>query len=111
MGIQSTLYEADFVAWTEEQAAALRHAAETRANLPVDWLNVAEELESMGRNDKHALESHLAGIIEHLLKLEYSPAIEPRRGWEVSVRHNRRHIRKLLKDSPCLRAHLATLAQ
>ena len=107
MGIQSTLYEADFVAWTEQQAAALRHAAETRANLPVDWLNVAEELESMGRNDKHALESHLTGIIEHLLKLDHSPAREPRRGWELSVRHHRRAIRKLVKDSPSLRPHLA----
>ena len=107
MGLQSSLYEADFVAWTEEQAAALRHAAETGTNLPVDWMNVAEELDSMGRNDKRAIDSLLAGVIEHVLKLDHSPARDPRHGWETSVRKNRRAIRKLIKDSPSLRPHLA----
>ena len=45
----ATLYERDFVRWTESQAAELRRAAETGTNLPLDWLRLAEEVEILGR--------------------------------------------------------------
>lgn len=109
MGRSLSPYETDFVAWSQEQAAALRQAAELRLNMPVDWLNVAEELDSMGRSDKHAIESHLVGIVEHLLKLRASPAAEPRRLWENSVDHHRHRARRLLSQSPSLRPHLTAV--
>ena len=46
-----TLYEEDFVAWTEQQAEALRSAARGSTNQPLDWENLAEEIESLGRSD------------------------------------------------------------
>jgi len=37
----------------------------------VDWDNLIEELESMGKNDKRAMLSLLTRLLEHLLKLSY----------------------------------------
>ena len=47
------LYEEDFVRWTEEQSSALRDAARIGTNLPLDWENLAEEVESSGRSQRH----------------------------------------------------------
>jgi hypothetical protein len=64
--------------WAEAQAEGLRRAAEAGSNLPLDWYNLAEEIESLGRSQRRELRSRLATIIEHLLKLQFSPAMEPR---------------------------------
>ena len=76
------LYQEDFVRWSAEQARAIRDAAGARLNtpVPIDWENVAEEIESLGRSERTALRSRLAVIVEHLLKLQASPARQPRRG-------------------------------
>jgi len=95
-------YETDFYAWTQDQARRLREAAAARVNLPLDFENLADEVESMGRSDARVVNSALARIIEHLLKLEYSPAKEPRGGWEDSVSVQRDHALADLKDSPSL---------
>ena len=42
------LYHADLALWSAQQAKALRSAARERSNAPVDWENVAEEIESLG---------------------------------------------------------------
>ena len=87
------LYEQDFVRWTEEQSRALRDAAGLGTNLPLDWENLAEEVESLGRSQRHELRSRIAVILEHLLKLERSPAADPRRGWmETIVRERAREF-------------------
>ena len=66
----SELYDRDFVLWTEQQATALRRAKDT--NLPLDWENLAEEIESLGRSDRRELTSQIRRIIHHLLKIELS---------------------------------------
>jgi len=99
------LYERDFYLWTMDQAAALRRTA-PRGDPAVDWDNVAEEIESMGRSQLSAVQSWLARVIEHLLKLEYSPAAEPRGGWEDSVLVHRGSIMQKLDDSPSLRRRI-----
>jgi hypothetical protein len=96
------LYEADFVRWTEEQSLALREASRSATNLPLDWENLAEEIESLGRSQRHELRGRIAVILEHLLKLEYSPAKDPRRGWIDTVARERSIIELLLEDSPSL---------
>ena len=50
MAKASALYGEDFVRWTEEQAAALRRAK--GSNPPLDWENLAEEIESLGKSDR-----------------------------------------------------------
>lgn len=103
------LYEQDFYLWTRDQAAELRRAASERANLPLDWENLAEEIESLGRSDRRELSSRLRNIVEHLLKLAYAPVEEPRRGWRLSVRNQRIELAQLLRDSPSLRRDAADL--
>src|SRR5439155_14627168 len=72
------LYEQDFLLWTKEQATALRRAADS--NLPLDWENLAEEMESLGASQRTELNSQLRRVLRHLFKLEASPAFEPRAG-------------------------------
>jgi hypothetical protein len=86
------LYDQDLVLWSEEQARALRAAAGAGWNAPIDWKNVAEEIESLGRSERHALAGHIAPVIEHLLKPQASPATEPARGWRDTIRRARREI-------------------
>ena len=75
-------YDTDTVLWSERQADLLRRvAAGERVNDQVDWENVAEEIDSAGRSQRLALASYVGLVLEHLMKLEASPAIEPRRGW------------------------------
>lgn len=99
-------YDEDVYLWSVEQAAALRQAAASGTNLPVDWENVAEEIESVGRSELRALESALTRVIEHLLKLEWSPASDPRAGWGDSVSEHRNRARREIKGSPSLRGRL-----
>jgi hypothetical protein len=96
----NNLYQEDFVRWTEEQAAALRQAK--GSNLPLDWENLAEEIESLGRSDRRELRSQITRILRHLLKLEASPAAEPRDGWQSTIREARSEIEGVLEDSPSL---------
>lgn len=103
---RQTGYWEDFFLWTQEQAAQLRAAAAAGSNLPVDWEHLAEEIESVGRSNFLAVISHMKIVIEHLLKLEHSPAAGPRRGWMNSVSNGRFEIALLVDDSPSLRRRL-----
>jgi hypothetical protein len=96
------LYETDYHRWALEQAEALRRAA-GHAGLGIDWENVAEEIEGMALHQVSAVQSCLARIIEHLLKLEYSPAVYPRGSWEDSVAVHREQALYELENSPSLR--------
>ena len=98
-----SLYDRDLALWAVQQARELRAAADAGWNAPIDWENVAEEIESLGKAERHALASHISIVIEHLLKLQVSPASEPVRGWRDSVRRARREIERLLHESPSLR--------
>ncbi len=82
----SDLYEIDGVAWAESQAAALRRRA---GHNELDYENLAEEIEDVGRSITRAARSHLEVIIEHLLKLETVRQPENYRGWRASVSHAR----------------------
>ncbi|MBV9862678.1 MAG: DUF29 domain-containing protein [Alphaproteobacteria bacterium] len=102
MSETKTPYDKDFVAWSQQQAAALRAAASAGSNLDLDWENLAEEVESLARSERRELRSQIRRIIRHLAKLEYSPAIDPRDGWIESVSDAREEIQDLLDDSPSL---------
>jgi len=99
-------YDDDFYAWTQEQARLLREAARERINTPLDFENLAEEVESMGRSEARALASALMRVIEHLLKLEHSPVAEPRAGWRTSVLNHRIDAGEELEASPSLQRRI-----
>ena len=100
------LYETDFIGWAEQQGQRLREIAGRPGNDALDWSNIAEEIESLGVADRRAVKSHAERLIEHLLKLEHSPAIGPRAGWIDTVDHARSEIASYLEDEPGLRARL-----
>jgi hypothetical protein len=90
-------YDQDFHSWTADQAARLR------ASRPggVDWENLAEEIESLGRSDRRKIASNLAAVLEHLIKWKYQP--EKRKGgWRSSIREHRDRIERILADSRSL---------
>jgi hypothetical protein len=95
-------YDGDLALWAEDQARALRSAAQARTNLPVDWENVAEEIESLGKSQGRELASRMRTVLIHLMKLQASPATDPRAGWRATIRRERVEIRGVLKDSPSL---------
>ena len=97
----SELYDRDFFLWTQEQATALRAVKDS--NLPLDWDNLAEEIESLGKSDRRELRSQIRRIMRHLLKLEISPALDLRSGWCSTIADSRSEIEDVLQDSPSLR--------
>lgn len=107
MSGQDALYDRDFFAWTEEQAARLRAAAAAGTNAPIDWAHVATEIEDLGRSAARELLSRLTTITEHLLKLERSADPRPRAGWVRTVLRERLAVLDLLEENPSLRPRVA----
>jgi uncharacterized protein DUF29 len=83
----SDLYETDILAWSEEQAARLRRlAASERLNdASPDWPNIIEEIESVGREQLHAVESLLTQALVHMLKAEAWPQSLAAPGWRAEA--------------------------
>jgi hypothetical protein len=93
----TTLYDTDFVAWAHEQAEHLRAKRITK----LDYDHLAEEIEDVGSEVRHAVESHLRNLLMHLLKWAYQP--ERQSGsWRSSIRNARIEIEKRLARSPSL---------
>jgi len=97
-------YEEDFYAWALDQAERLRAQAALRPNEPLDWENLAEEIEGLARSDWRACASLLEQILAHLLKLAFSTAEEPRGHWRKEVASFRLDLEDLL--TPALRRAL-----
>lgn len=95
------LYDRDFYAWANEQAALLRDGRLGEA----DVANIAEELASMGRSEKRELVNRLGVLLAHLLKWQFQPA---RRGnsWRLTLEEQRLRLREHLADNPSLAAKL-----
>jgi hypothetical protein len=97
----SQLYDRDYYAWVQHQVRALReHRTEE-----VDWENVAEEIDDLGKSEKWSLESHLETLIEHLLKLAYPQGLIRERNtrlWQGTTKLARAKIRRRLRQSPSL---------
>jgi len=101
-----SLYDADYVAWLEEQVAHLR-AGRLSA---LDVENVAEELESLMRKERRALGNRLEVLILHLLKWDHQPVQRANR-WRATVAEQRRRVRRLLLDSPGLKHELEPICR
>lgn len=92
-------YEEDAYGWALEQAALLR--ARTTAGL--DWDNLAEEIDSVGRSERKEIENRLERVIEHLMKLAVCLDDDPRAGWWETFEEQRARIEMTLSENPSLR--------
>jgi hypothetical protein len=105
LGANPTLYDTDFDAWTQVQAAALR--AKHWAILDIEHL--AEEVEELRKSERRAVRSQLRRLMSHLLKWHYQPQ---RRSdsWQVTITDARRLLADDLEDSTNLARELPSLA-
>src|SRR5690348_9637081 len=97
----SQLYECDYYTWTGMQAQALRE----RKASGLDWDNLADEVDDLGKAEVHRLESHLELLLMHLLKWVYQPQRRSR-SWSNSIREHRFRIQRVLRSNPGLKTKL-----
>jgi hypothetical protein len=102
------LYTTDFSAWCLTTADLVR----TGQWDAIDPAALAEELESMGRSEKRALESDLEVLLVHLLKWQYqSDYRDESHSWYDTIVEHRSRIVRLLGDNPSLRPQVEGLVQ
>lgn len=96
------LYWTDCYTWAMQQADALRR----RDFAAVDWDNVIEEIEDVGRSERRSWTSHCATLVSHMLKLEHWRSQDPEVGqtWIDTILAARRHMHDTLDDNPGLRS-------
>jgi len=104
-------YDADILEWSDQQAGLLRRmAAGERVNdAALDWPNIIDEVESVGRSELHAVESLLTQALLHMLKAAAWPQSSAVPGWEAEVRLFRRQARRRFTPSMRQRIDLASL--
>ncbi|MDJ0597876.1 MAG: DUF29 domain-containing protein [Crocosphaera sp.] len=99
-------YEKDYYNWLLETAYLLEEGRFSELDIP----NLIDEIESMGKSQKRAIESYLKVLLLHLLKWQYQPS--HRCGsWKASIRNSRWGIHKRIKESPSLRNYPAEIME
>jgi hypothetical protein len=93
--------DADYHAWLLEQSEALRNQRHDK----LDWLNLAEELDSMARAERRELRSRFKTLLAHLLKWRYQ-AKKRSRSWEGTIDEQRLELEDLLDEEPSLSSYL-----
>ena len=94
-------YARDFYSWLMEQARLVR---EGRFDA-LDRDNLAEEIESVGREQFNKLESALRVLLTHILKWDHQPERRSR-SWTLSIQGQRLEIEDVLSDNPGLRPRI-----
>ena len=91
------LYDQDFVEWTVCNAELLRAGRFDEADIE----RIAEELEDMGKRERHELASRIRVLLTHLLKWQVQT--ERRSGsWKATIDTQRKDLSSLLQQMPSL---------
>lgn len=99
----ATLYETDFAAWAEHQAAALKRRDWRSVDIP----NLVEEVESMGKQQRAELRSGLTVLLTHLVKLDAQPSmLSQHRSWKLSIIEQRGQVEDHIAANPSLVPYL-----
>jgi hypothetical protein len=101
MPAKNALYDQDFYAWSNEQAALLRAGRLGQADIE----HIAEEIESMGKTEKRELVSRLTVLLLHLLKWRFQPELRGT-SWRLSVEEQRLQVASHFADNPSLKSLL-----
>jgi hypothetical protein len=101
------LYKSDFNLWVEETKKAILN----RDFENMDWDNLFDEIDDMGKSEKRSLESYLERLVAHVLKLQYWEAEKERnyKHWKVEIINFRRRIKRLIKQNPSFNSLLAEI--
>jgi hypothetical protein len=95
------LYDQDQYLWLEDTILKLK----ARDFHGLDVEHLIEEMEILAGRDRAEVESRLIVLWTHLLKRIYLNSEYDNRGWEVTIREQRRQLRILLKQSPSLKQY------
>jgi hypothetical protein len=96
----ANLYEIDYLAWIELTVSKLR----SQDLDAIDWGNLIEEIEDMGKSARNSLKSNLRIILLHLLKWQYQPSHRSR-SWQSSIIEHRLRIEDAFAESPSLKRY------
>jgi len=109
--MRSATYDTDILEWSEQQASALRNLARTRHDLSneLDWENVAEEIECVGRSEFAAVRSYIRQIMIHLIKAVSAPQTELILHWHKEVRGFHSELIDRVTPSMIARLDIASL--
>ena len=86
--VEKDPYDQDFYVWALDQAELLR----AKRFEALDLANLIEEVEGLADVKRSAVLNNARVVMEHLLKLEHSPAQDPRKGWRASVVEHRARL-------------------
>lgn len=105
--LASELYHDDPFSWSLQQADALRR----RDFASVDWENVIEEIETLGRSEANSWVSNCANSIEHMLKIEHCKLVQPSviRKWSREISQFRDGMESASRKNPGLTSHFDEL--
>ena len=106
-----TEYDADILLWSEHQAGLLRRRAAGKLvnEAEMDWPNIAEEIEDVGRSQLHAVESLLVQALRHMLKADAWPLSRDAPTWRADAIDFRRQARRRFVPSMRQRIDIAGL--
>lgn len=102
----TSLYERDFYAWTQEQVSLLHNQQWSQ----VDIQNLIEEIASLGKQQRQELRNRLSILIGHLLKWQYQSQYRSR-SWLATIRIQRLDTAELLEENPSLKPYLGAALQ
>jgi len=100
--VAGAAYEHDFYTWTVDQARLIREGRLAA----IDRENLAEEIESLGREQFSKLRSAIRVLLVHMLKWDHQPD-KRSRSWSLSIRTQRVDLDDVLDDNPGLRPRIA----
>jgi hypothetical protein len=99
------VYDDDILVWSERQSDLLRRiAAGDPVNERPDWVNIIEEVESVGREQLHAVESLLLQALAHILKADGWPLARDVENWRGDSRGFRAQARR--RFAPSIRQNI-----
>lgn len=98
----TSLYDQDFYAWTQEQAALLKEGRLSAADVP----NILEEIETLGRKELSELRARLRMLCAHMIEEMYQSK-RSSRSWKTTILNQRIAIADHMSDNPSLKPKLA----
>ncbi|GAP98372.1 DUF29 domain-containing protein [Leptolyngbya sp. NIES-2104] len=103
---QSNLYQTDYQLWIQDTVEKLKHQDYSQ----VDWENLLDEIEDMGKSERRSLASNLTIVLLHLLKWQYQ-CDRRSESWRLSIVEHQIRIEEALEDSPSLKRYLEEILE